>query len=494
VTTGIDARGLFREAVLLERSGRPSEAMAVYERLVARWPDYVDGWYNLAVLQRRAQHFDAALASYQQALDRGITRPEEVLLNRGVIFSDCLRREDAAERELLAALDLNPTYIPALLNFANLKTDLGQRDQALATYERILAIDPGSVDGLARYADVKPVTDPADPLIARLQRALARPELSSADRATLGFALGKVLDSCGAHDQAFAAFTAANRDSRASATPGAVLYDRRRHEDLVDRLIATFPRAHAGPATPGPPARPIFICGMFRSGSTLTEQVLAGHSHVTAGGELDFVPNLVRTELAPFPARFPHVAPQHLEVLARRYLASLPAAVPDARHVTDKRPDNFLYIGLIKSLFPNARIIHTTRDALDNCLSVYFLHLSHSMGYALDLMDIAHYYRQYRRLMMHWKTLYGADIVDFDYDLFVREPRPAAERLLAFCGLDWEESCLSFHRVQNAVKTASVWQVREPLYRRSSGRWRNYARHLGPVQTYLDRPVEQRAL
>ena len=108
------------------------------------------------------------------------------------------------------------------------------------------------------------------------------------------------------------------------------------------------------------------------------------------------------------------------------------------------------------------------------------------LNYALDLMDTAHYYRQYRRLMTHWKALYGADILDFDYDAFVREPRPAVERLLAFCGLDWEDDCMSFHRVQNAVKTASVWQVREPLYLRSSGRWRNYARHLGPLRAHLE--------
>jgi hypothetical protein len=264
-----------------------------------------------------------------------------------------------------------------------------------------------------------------------------------------------------------------------------VLYDRRRQEAFVDQLIAAFPQGRSTAVAPAAPVRPIFICGMFRSGSTLTEQVLAGHSRVTTGGEIDLVPTLAQTELAPFPARMAQVSAAQLEQLSARYLASLSKLFPGEGHVTDKRPDNFLYVGLIKSLFPNARIVHTTRDPLDNCLSVYFLHLDHSMGYALDLMDTAHYYRQYRRLMAHWKARYGADILDFDYDAFVREPRPAVERLLAFCGLEWEENCMSFHRVQNAVKTASVWQVREPLYQRSSGRWRNYARHLAPVRAYL---------
>jgi hypothetical protein len=179
------------------------------------------------------------------------------------------------------------------------------------------------------------------------------------------------------------------------------------------------------------------------------------------------------------------VSAARLGELAAHYLAGLAKLFPGVPHVTDKRPDNYLYVGLIKSLFPQAKIVHTTRHPLDNCLSVYFLHLDHSMGYALDLADIAHHYREYRRLMAHWKSLYGADILDFNYDALVRDPRPQVERLLAFCGLDWEERCLLFHRVPNAVKTASALQVREPLYRRASGRWRNYAAQMDPVRAYL---------
>jgi hypothetical protein len=136
-------------------------------------------------------------------------------------------------------------------------------------------------------------------------------------------------------------------------------------------------------------------------------------------------------------------------------------------------------------LFPNARIVHTTRDPVDNCLSVFFTHLDHSAAYALDLMDTAHYYRQYTRLMAHWRALYGPDILDFDYDAFVREPRPWTERLLAFCGLQRSDAPLDFHETSNVVKTESVWQVREPLYQRSSGRWRNYASHVANIRSYL---------
>ncbi len=491
-SASVSHRALLQEAVLLERAGRLAEAEAAYERLLARFPNLPDSWYNLARLQRNARRFDAALASYQQALDRGVTRPEEVHLNRGVIYSDCLRRDDFAERELKSALALNPNYIPALLNLANLKADFGERDDALAVYERILTIDPGSAEALAGYTDVVRVSGPDDPIIGRINDALAQPGATAADKARLGFALGKTLDACGAYDQAFDAYAAANRQSRESARPHAIQYDRRRQELLVDQLIAAFPGGRSTAATASS-ATPVFICGMFRSGSTLAEQVLAGHSRVTAGGEIDFLPTLVQTELAPFPTRMAQMTRMEIDELAARYLAVVANLYPGAPHVTDKRPDNFLYIGLIKRMFPNARFIHTTRNPLDNCLSIYFLHLGHSMSYALDLMDTAHYYREYRRLMAHWRSQFGADILDFDYDAFVREPRPAIEKLLGFCGLDWEERCLSFQGVRNAVKTASVWQVREPLYRRSSGRWQNYERHLDSLRAYLDDLLDDEA-
>jgi tetratricopeptide (TPR) repeat protein len=480
-----DPRIALREARRLEQAGRLVEAIAVYEQLLAREPALPESWYNLAVLQRRTGRFEGALTSYRQALERGVSRPEEAHLNRGVIYSDCLRQDAAAERELETALALNPSYFPALLNLANLKTDLGRRDEALALYERILALDPDCCDALARYAETKPFARADDPVLERIRTMIARPDVALADKATLGFALGKALDGCAAYDDAFAAYAAANRASRDSAGRGAVLYDRRGQEQFIDRLIASFGPAHPRVEAPASAAPPLFVCGMFRSGSTLTEQVLAGHSRVRAGGEIDFLPRLVQGALAPFPARMRSLGSAQLEAIANAYRAHLATLFPGAGRVTDKRPDNFLYIGLIKALFPDARIVHTTREPLDNCLSIYFLHLDPGMGYALDLGDIAHYYRQYRRLMAHWKSLYGADILDFDYDLLVREPRPAVERLLAFCGLDWEEGCLAFHRLANAVKTASAWQVREPLYTRSSGRWRNYARHVESLRAAL---------
>jgi tetratricopeptide (TPR) repeat protein len=488
---------MLREALLLDRQGLTPEAIAAYERLLDRWPGLPDCWYNLAVLQRRTRQFSAALNSYQQALDRGIKKPEEVHLNRGVIYSDYLRQDDAAERELRAALTHNPNYLPALFNLANLHEDHGRRELAARTYQRLLALDPQSSRALARSAGLTTYENLNDPMIERLRQALTRTDITLGDRASLEFALGRALDQCQAYSQAFEMYSAANTHSRQSAPPGTAVYDREFAVGYIERLIAAFPAASAHRANPaaaraatadGPAQalpRPIFVCGMYRSGSTLTEQLLAGHPLLAAGGEHEFLPNAVQVDLAPFPESIGAILPTRLETLASQYRQTLREMFPAMPYVTDKRPENYLNIGLIRRLFPDAKIVHTTRNALDNCLSIYFLHLDQRASYALNLMDIGHHYRQYLRLMRHWKALYGADILDLDYDALVREPKPVVEELLSFLGLDWDERCLTVSPGRS-VKTASVWQVRESLYQRSSGRARHYEKELAELRNYLE--------
>jgi len=485
--------GLFREAAALARQGRLEDAASTYQRGLARWPQQPDAWYNLGLLQRRLRRFEEALDSYAQALRRGVSRPEEVHLNRGLIYADHLRQDGAAEREVCTALAINPAYLPALQNLANLHEDLGRRSEALATYERILELDGRAFEALARYAQLRGSADEA--LLVRLRAAIAHPKASAAERASLGFVLARLLDSAGLYREAFAAASAANLASRANAEAGA-RYDRAGHEHFVDTLIAAFPRprglaADLPAAQPVPTMghpRPIFICGMFRSGSTLTERLLAGSAGVVNGGELDLLPYLVHSMLAPFPISIASASDALLGQVAARYLGGIAALFPGAACVTDKWPENFINVGLIRTVFPQARIVHTTRDPLDTCLSIFFLHLNPQMSWALDLTDIGHYFRQYRRLMAHWQSIYGEAILEFNYDDLVRDPRTAVQRLLEFCGLEWNEACLDFSRRPGSVKTASVWQVREALYQRSSGRARHYAHELAELAAYLADP------
>jgi tetratricopeptide (TPR) repeat protein len=471
------AEALMAIAARLRAAGRAPEAATAYRQLLALRPDLPDSWFNLALMERRSGRFEAALAAYAEALRRGVSGPEEAWLNRGVIHADDLGRSDLAQQDLEAALAIRPDWLPALLNLGNLHEDMGRREAASDAYARALAVEPGHPVALARSAGLARPSGPDDPVIKRLRAALSQPGLHPDDQAELGFALGKALDQVEAYDAAFAAYAEANAASRAADPDGAV-YDRAEHERFIDRLIAAFPE----PAAPGPASgkTPVFICGMFRSGSTLAEQILAGHSRVTAGGELGLVPALART-LDPYPEALAGAGPEGVERLRALYREGLNAARPGADVVTDKRPDNFLHIGLIKAMFPGARIVHTVRDPLDTILSNWFLHLDRSMAHALDLDDLAHWHGQYVRLMAHWKRLYP-DILDLDYDALVTEPRPVIEGLLGYLGLAWEDAVLDFHKADTGVRTASVWQVREPLYRRASGRWRNYERHLAGVR------------
>jgi len=477
-----------RQALDHQNAGRLEQAVAAFEALLALRPELADVWFDLGRLRRRIGRHEAALDAYDRALKLGVRGPEEARLNRAVILSEDLHRPDEAEAELDKALKLNPRFAPAWLNLGNLHEDRGRRDPARAASEQALALEPGNVLALARLAGVARASGPDDPLIGRLRAALKAIGTGSPDermaRADLGFALGRMLDEAGAYDEAFATYAQANRDSRLIPGPPGARYDRAAQETVVDQLIAAFPDAGDGE---GGEDAPLFICGMFRSGSTLTEQILAAHSRVTPGGELELLPALVRRDLQPWPDSLKTLDEGRIASLRAAYLDGLRTRLPGADVITDKRPDNFLHLGLIKTLFPQARIIHTRRDPLDNCLSCWFLHLNHAMPWALDLEDTAHWLIQQERLMDHWKSLWPDDIHTLDYDALVADPEEKVRGLLDFCGLAWEDGCLSFHALDNAVRTASVWQVREPLYRRASGRWRNYAPHLGPLKAALGR-------
>jgi hypothetical protein len=218
---------------------------------------------------------------------------------------------------------------------------------------------------------------------------------------------------------------------------------------------------------------------MFRSGSTLIEQMLSRHPRITKGGELEIVPAFAAALGSPEALR--HLPAAALATMRAQYRDEAYRQFGDVDRLTDKRPDNFLHIGLIKRLFPNAKIINTTRNPLDMALSIYFLYFDDSISYGHDLRHIAHWVEQYRRLMAHWRSLYPHDILDVSYDRLVADPGPVMAEVLAFCDLPWDDGVLHPEQADGPVRTASVWQVRQRLHQRSSGRWRHYARHLQPL-------------
>jgi len=499
MSSDIDA--LLREGASLHQQGHRLAAIELFKQALAARPESAEGWYELGYLLKAEGKYEDALAAYREALARGIRRPEEVHLNCGVIYADHLRRDDAAEGELKAALAIAPTYVPALLNLGNLREEQGRRDEALACYQRILerslaGVDPHQelyFEALARTAVMRPPESLADPLLGELQQAsVVSAQHGKVARANVLFALGRSYDRLQQYDQAFDAFAKGNRFLLRQS--GRV-YDPTRAAALTDALIAVFATASVDtpPGVSGDPpqvaASPLFICGMYRSGSSLIEQVLAAHPRVTAGGELDFLLRVAAERFAPFPASMAIPDTKRDASLAAEYREHLLCLFPEQQqsaYITDKRPDNYLLIGMIKRMFPGAKIIHTTRHPLDVGVSVFTQHLNLQVtGYASDLADIGHHYGEYRRLMAHWRSLYADSIFDFRYDEFVSDPRSALGRLFAFLDIDWDDRCLDFHRVDNTVKTASYWQVRQPLYGNASGRWRNYQAHLGPLRAAL---------
>lgn len=474
-------------AAALAAAGRLRDAIDVYARALSADPRQPQGWFALARLLNDCAQFELALTAYAQALAHGYAPAAAVHVNRANILTDALNRHAEAEAELQRALALEPDDPAALLNLGNLHEEHGRAEPAVACYRRLLQTlapdHPCALDAEARLLELDPPAQAASTRLAALAaRAAGAPD--GVSRANLHYALGRACDRLGEPAQAVEQWTAANACARRLAPP----YRRADTRALIDATIAAF--GESAPAAPaaaadGPRAAPLLVCGMFRSGSTLLERVLAAHPAVAAGGELELLRRYVHGPLAPFPASWPQRSAAERQALAAHYRQQIRLRVPGAervRWVTDKRPDNFLLVGLALALFPDARVIHTRRDPVDTGLSIWMHHLDgRAAGYASDLGDIGHYQAEHERLMAHWHRAFPGRIRTFDYDAFVREPRHTLAPLLEWLGLPWDESCLQFHARPGAVKTASYWQIRRPLHAGASGRWRRYRPWLDPL-------------
>ena len=456
-------------AVILEKGGQAEAAAAEYQRFLMRQPASANAHFNLALVFRNARNNAEAVAEYEAALQHGIDSPEEVYANLGVLYAD-MQQVDNARQAYAQALAIRPHYIPALFNLAGLLEEQGEREKACATYEQILEIDPGHADALSRVAHARRAESASDAMIGRLQNAITAARDEPAGRESLYFALGKTLDDIGDYEQAFDAYRSANLLGKRRTAA----YRRDLTEQAVTGLIELFDADWLQRAAASGSASPIFVCGMFRSGSSLIEQILAAHPKIQTGGELDYLPWLLARRFAPYPESLRSISAEQIDSVASEYLEKVAALFPDAQHVTDKRPDNFLHLGLIRAMFPAARIVYTRRDRRDNSLSIYFQQLADDLAYATELANTLHYYDLHERLMTHWQKLLGESIFTVDYENLVRDPEPVLRALLDFLGLPWDKRCLEFHAAGTLAKTASLWQVRDPLHEDSVDRWKNY--------------------
>ena len=414
--------------------------------------------------------------------------------NLGVLLQD---RGDfeRASAEYRQALAWRPDYVEALNNLGSCLRTQGFVDEARAIFERILELRPHQVEAHCNLAQYK-TYQPGDPQIANLLSQQDRvASLPGDGQVRYWFTVGKMLEDVGRHDESFAAYAQGNRAKHA-ATP----WDEAAHLDLQRRIVATFSRAklarHAVPSSADGPT-PIFIVGMPRSGTSLLEQVLATLPGVHGAGEITWLAETLQSA-APdcgegtfrFPESLENLSDAALLELGHRYVARIRELAPQSTHVVDKLPGNFMHIGLIHLMLPNARIVHAMRDPMDSCFSCFSrLFIGNNLGYTYNLGAVGRFWIAYHDLMQHWHAvLPPGRILDVPYESMVSDFENQARRVVEYLGLPWDDRCLGFHQNRRIVKTASVAQVRRPIYTGSVGRWRPFARHLGTLLEALGPP------
>jgi tetratricopeptide (TPR) repeat protein len=469
-------------AQALQDENNPDHARAWYERALQMEPKNARFLSNLASLFADAARYDDALALYRRALQQEPTYAE-AHCGVGRVRHDqgCFEEAQAHYREALRHKSDLPGAHCAL---GTLREELGDFADAERCWRTALRLDAGLADAHAALATLLRSKLPDDDLAA-MRRLLADPDLRDDLRAALHFGLAQVLDARGAYEEAGKSLQRANALALATRRKRGQGYDPAAHARFVGGMMAACSQGffeRAGGFGVGS-ERPVFILGLPRSGTTLVEQILASHSQVFGAGELrcgrdDF------EALAPEDDRaleaLARLDPEAARRIAARHLERLRALNVDRPRLADKMPDNYLYLGLLAVLFPRAKFIHCRRDLRDTAVSCWMTNFR-SIRWANDPEQIAARFAEYRRIMSHWHDALPVRLLEVDYEETVADLEGVARRLVGWCGLDWEPGCLAFHAGKRPVRTASVRQVRQPVYRRSVGRWRHYEKSLGPL-------------
>jgi tetratricopeptide (TPR) repeat protein len=504
------------------RLGRLDEALASFRQAIQFDPKFSSAYCNAANILSAQDRDDEALAYYEQALQHNPGNIE-ARHNLGVALSRLGRIEEASV-SYGEVLRLYPTAVETLCNMADGLIILGRFDEANEYYQRALALNPDLIQahvGRARvlekqgnydesYECIKPylasgvempelatlyallcrrynrcneAVELAEKVLARKARQLGR-----FPRMQLHFALGALYDAAQNYEHAFSHY----RQGNEYAADGE--FNPQEHVRFVDRIITTFSaeRVKNGPRAAMRSDQPVFILGMPRSGTSLVEQILASHPAVYGGGELDTVIKFTKTlpavlsTVQSYPECVEALTQEKCDLLARDYFERLNTDSMNAVRITDKMPANFLHLGLINMLFPDARVIHCMRDPLDTCLSCYFQQFfAYAYAYTFKLEHLGVYYRQYRRLMKHWHDVLPLQIMDVRYEDLVADQEALSRAMVEFCGLEWDDHCLHFHESDRIINTASYNQVREKIHNKSIARWKHYEPYLGPLKEAL---------
>ena len=489
--------------------GAYDEAITFYQQLVAIQPDNADGLTNLGGAYCKIGRYKEGGQLLRQAIEIQPYSPD-ALSNLGILLLWMGELEDA-ENFLRRALKLKPRHVDVLINLGLTFTLLGRSREARARFQKVLKIAPRNAEatfGIGQVARMEGHFDEAEAMFTRalefkpkmhaplaalagirkmqpsdlawLNRAesMAASGLAPLEEADLRFALGKYWDDVGDFDRAFEQYKRANELQSTVAET----YDRKARTRFVNEIKSVYTRENLSARVGSSDStRPVLVVGMMRSGTSLVEQIIASHSAVTGAGELGFWTNAVLTNETI--ARNGLLGEPIVKQLAEDYLRVLSEKSSEALHIVDKAPVNSDYLGVIHSVFPKARIIYMRRNPIDTCLSCYFQQLLPSHSFAMDLSDLAHYYREHQRLMTHWLTVLPAGtVLEVPYEELVADQRAWTRKILDFLGLEWDARCLQFHETKRQVATASYWQVRQKMFANSVERWRNYEKFIGPLR------------
>lgn len=476
-----DTQALMNLGVVLAQKGRDAEAEACHRAAVDADSGFVEARLELARFLDRQERAEEALAVLATAVE---IAPDHAAahnaLGRALVKAG--RHAEGIER-YRRAVALRPDFAEAHFNLGVCLQAEGRFDEAVAAHEQALALRPDLGEAHYNLSMIK--RDKAgEAEIARLKGLLARPELSDQSRINLNFSLARHYETLGEVDAAFCHYRSGN-DLKARNQP----FDAARHVDYVDRLIATFDRDFfAARRDFGVRSElPVFIVGMPRSGTTLVEQILSSHPAVHGAGELDEfrlmvdrLPRCLGSEQG-HPECVAKLRAEAAESLAAEYLASLRGHSAESLRITDKMTGNYIRLGLIALLLPRAVVIHCRRDPLDTCVSCYFHNFAQGLSFTYDLGHLGLVYREYERLMDHWQGVLPVPILELRYEDLIADQEGVSRRIVEFCNLPWDERCLNFHETTRRVRTASFWQVRQPVYATSVRRWCAFADHLGPL-------------
>ncbi len=463
------------------RFDRQREAAACFRVSVLLLPTHVRARSNWGIALQALDRTDEAIGQYRLAV---ALRPDLAYpySNLGAAL-DAVGRTDDALPCLNQAIRLIPHFAEAHANLGKALLVVGRLDDAHRSFQTAVHLAPRRAHFYRALAECGRLA-PADPQM-RAMEALAQDmgSLPEADQVELHFALGTAYTQAGRHERSFRHLAAGNRLRRQG-----LAYDETATFARFARIRAVFDGERvAGAAGLGHPSPlPVFILGMPRSGTTLVEQILASHPSVSGVGETGDLRRVIE-RLGPYPDQTIELSPVALRRLGADIRDELARHAPDAARIIEKTPQNFEFAGLIHMALPAARTIHVVRDPLDTCLSCFSkLFLGHQ-PYCYDLGELGRYYRQYLRLMAHWRRVLPADaLLEVRYEDIVADCEAQARRLVAFCGLDWDERCIAFHRNPRPVRTASALQVRQPVYGTAVGRWRVYSAFARPLLDALD--------